>query len=216
MERTEVTTVQMEDMSEAELESMILAKDSNNDARFILGRLMIEGSSDKVPYNENKGINWIKEASKKGNLDALEFKTYWDIRFDRAPNLQKITDNLNKIIDTNKSSRACNTLAEIYHAQGSSGRLNENPEIRAKAEQNAALAAKYYLISAEQGDIVGMHWLGVFYHDAFGVSKDIEKAIQYLKQAAELGNCQSMYQLYIIMSGNDGQDDNFRDIEQAY
>jgi hypothetical protein len=37
-------------MSEAELESLILDKqNSNNDARYILGKLMIEGSNDKVP-----------------------------------------------------------------------------------------------------------------------------------------------------------------------
>jgi hypothetical protein len=37
-------------MSESELESLILDKENpNNDARYILGKLMIEGSSDKVP-----------------------------------------------------------------------------------------------------------------------------------------------------------------------
>ncbi len=117
MERTQITREQMEEMSEAELEAFILAKESNfNDARYVLGKLMVEGSSDKVQHNENKGINWIKEASKQGSFEALEYKTYWDIRFDKAPNLQKITENLNKIIDTNKSCRACNTIAEINHA----------------------------------------------------------------------------------------------------
>ena len=183
----------LEEMSEAELESLIMAKDSNNDARFILGRLMIEATSDKVPFNENKGLNWIKEASKKGSQEALEFKTYWDIRFDRAPNLTKITDNLNKIIDTNKSCRACNTLAEINHAQGSSGKANQSAEVQAVGEQKAALSAKYYMMSAEQGDVIGMHWIGVFYHEGFGVAKDIPKAIEFLMKAAEAGNCQSMY-----------------------
>lgn len=135
MERGDLTLSKMEEMTEAELEALILAKNSNNDARFVLGKLMIEGSSDKIAQNENKGLNWIKEASKKGNQAATEFKTYWDIRFDRSPNLAKIVENLNKIIETNKSCRACNTLAEINHAQASSGRMNQNPEIRAKAEE---------------------------------------------------------------------------------
>ena len=77
----------LEEMTESELEGLILASDSNNDARFVLGKLMVEGSSDKVAQNENKGLNWIKEASKKGSAEAKEFKTYWEIRFDRAPNL---------------------------------------------------------------------------------------------------------------------------------
>lgn len=61
-----------------------------------------------------------------------------------------------------------------------------------------------------------MHWMGVFYHEGFGVSQDIAKAVEFLTKAAEMGNCQSMYQLHLIKSGNDGQDDNFRDVEEAY
>ena len=210
------TMAEMEEMTEAELEGLILGKDSNNDARYVLGKLMIEGWSDKIKPNENKGLNWMKEAAKKGSQAAMEYKTYWDIRFDRSPNLTKITDNLNKIIDLNKSCRACNTLAEINHAQGSSGKMSQNPEVKAQATEKAALAAKYYMISAEQGDVVGLHWMGVFYHEGFGVSKNIEKAIEFLLKAAEMGNCQSMYQLHLIKSGFDGQDDNFRDIEDSY
>ena len=213
---TPVEVARMEEMTEAELEGLILAKDSNNDARYILGKLMIEGSSEKVPRNENKGLNWIKEAAKRGSSEAVEYKTYWDIRFDRAPNLQKITENLNKIIDANKSPRACNTLAEINHAQGSSAAANKSAEVRAQGEQKAALAARYYMISAEQGDVVGMHWIGVFYHEGFGVSKDIAKAAEFLSKAADMGNCQSMYQLHMLKSGNEGQDDDFRNVEESY
>jgi len=77
-------------MTEADLEAFILSKDGTDDARFVLGKLMVDGSSEKVSKNENKGLNWIKEAAKKGHLQSLEYKTYWDIRFDRAPKLEKI------------------------------------------------------------------------------------------------------------------------------
>jgi TPR repeat protein len=50
------------------------------------------------------------------------------------------------------------------------------------------LAAKYYLTSAEQGDIIGMHWMGVFMHEGFGVSKNLEKAVEYLSSAGDQGN----------------------------
>ena len=93
-------------------------QDGNNDARFVLGKLMLEATSDKVPFNETKGLELVKQASKRGSQEAFEFKTYWKIRFDKAPNLEKITENLNTIIDTNKSCRASNILAEINHAQG--------------------------------------------------------------------------------------------------
>jgi len=35
-------------------------------------------------------LNWLKEATKAGHLGAIEFKTYWDIRFERKPELEKI------------------------------------------------------------------------------------------------------------------------------
>ena len=72
------------------------------------------------------------------------------------------------------------------------------------------------MLSAEQGDIVGMHWIGVFYHDGFGVSKDTKKAKEFLIKAADMGNCQSMYQLYMICSGNEGEDEKFKDELEAY
>ena len=69
-------------MSEAELEN-IIATTNSDDARCVLGILLIEGTSDKVKKNEKKGVNWIKEAIKNGHLGALEYKTYYDIRFDK-------------------------------------------------------------------------------------------------------------------------------------
>ena len=55
-----------------------------------MGILHLEGSSDKVKKNEKKGVNWIKEAIKNGHMGALEYKAYYDIRFDKAPKLAKI------------------------------------------------------------------------------------------------------------------------------
>lgn len=80
------TMHQLEDMTEKELETIILNNSisgQQNDARYVLGKLMIEGISDKIAKNENKGLNWLKEAVKKGHMPSLEYKTYWDIRFDR-------------------------------------------------------------------------------------------------------------------------------------
>jgi len=61
-----------------------------------------------------------------------------------------------------------------------------------------------------------MHWIGVFYHEGFGVSKDTGKAKKFLEKAAALGNCQSMYQLYMICSGKEGEEDDFKDVPVAY
>jgi hypothetical protein len=43
----------------------------------------LEGSSDKVKRNDKKGVNWLKEAIKNNHGLALEYKTYYDIRFDK-------------------------------------------------------------------------------------------------------------------------------------
>jgi TPR repeat protein len=181
-------------MTEAELEGIILRNEpSNNEARFVLGKLMVEGTSDKVKKNENKGLNWLKEAIKRGHMPSLEYKTYWDIRFDKQPKLQQIRENLDKIIEANKSCRACNTLAELNHASAGSQLAKMNEEYAATAAQNRDNAAKYYLMSAEQGDVIGLHWMGVFYHEGFGVSKNLDKAIEYLTRAADMGNGQSYF-----------------------
>jgi TPR repeat protein len=125
-------------------------------------------------------------------VPSIEYKTYWDIRFERRPNLEKIKASLEQVIADNKSPKACNTLAELNHA--SAGNNNPaalahlTPEAKEAAEKAKVLAAKYYATSAESGDIVGKHWLGVFYHEGFGVNKNVTKAIELLEEAANEGN----------------------------
>ena len=72
-------------MSQGDLEGLAYDRNPNNAAKFVLGKLMIEGGSSKITKNEAKGLNLIKEAAKTGNIDALEYKTYHDIRFDERP-----------------------------------------------------------------------------------------------------------------------------------
>lgn len=83
--QTSYTIAEMEDYSEAELEAFISSKNGTVEARYVLGKLLIEGTNPKVTKNEVKGLNWLKDAMYKGDINALEYKTYWDIRFDRAP-----------------------------------------------------------------------------------------------------------------------------------
>jgi hypothetical protein len=85
-------------MGENELESFILSKNGTMDARFVLGKKMCEGTDPRVQHNESKGVNWLKEAIKADHFGAIEYKTYHDIRFDRKPDLDKITSSLETII----------------------------------------------------------------------------------------------------------------------
>lgn len=165
---------ELENLSEAELEDIIATKNSD-DARYVLGRLHLEGTSDKVKKNEKKGINWIKEAINNGNQHAFEYKTYYDIRYDKQPKIKKIMESLEKIIDKSKSTKALNLLAEFYYAQDKLPGSKED-------------AAKYYNMSAEQGDQLGIHWMGVFYHLGCGVARNVEKSIEFLRRSSKEGN----------------------------
>ena len=171
-------------MTEAELETIIANEPAKADeARYILGRLLIEGTNaPKVAVNDTKGINWIKTAAKNGHVLSTEYKTYYDIRFDRHPNLKKIWQGLDLVVQgaPNNCSRAYNTQAEFAHAQS-------------KDEENKGKAARLYKLSEEQGCIIGAHWMGVFYMEGFGVARDVEKAEQMLLKGAKSGNGQSNF-----------------------
>ena len=84
------------------------------------------------------------------------------------------------------------------------------------ANQNKINAARFYSLSADQHDVIGTHWMGVFYHEGFGVLKNLTKAVEYLTRAAEAGNGQSYYQLYLIHSGKEGQSPELKDAVKAY
>ena len=117
MESKTYTYEELEQLFEAELELIAKSKKAgNNDARYILGKQLCEGTNDKVTKNIKKGMYNINIAAENGHTAALEFKTYWDIRFDKSPKLDNIKANLLKIISENKSTRACNTIAELNHA----------------------------------------------------------------------------------------------------
>jgi len=45
-----------------------------------------------------------------------------------------------------------------------------------------------------------MHWMGVFYMEGYGVSKNLDKAEAMLIKAAKMGNGQSYFQLFTLYS----------------
>ena len=112
---TLLTSYELENLTEAELEATVAAGGQNaDDARLVLGRLQIEGTSSKVSKNAKKGYNWVKEAGKNVHLGALEYRVYYEIRYDKQPNMKKLLKNLETVIDKTKSTRALNMLGEFY------------------------------------------------------------------------------------------------------
>jgi len=74
---------ELDSLTEAELEGIISNEPAKaNAAKYVLGRLLIEGTSPaKVVADDAKGASWIKSAAKDGHLPSIEYKTYYDIRF---------------------------------------------------------------------------------------------------------------------------------------
>lgn len=198
---------ELDQLTEAELESIISKEPTKaDDARFVLGRLLIEGTNpSKVAVNDTKGINWIKTSAKNGHIPSIEYKTYYDIRFSRHPNLQKIMEGLETVVERAPSScsRALNTIAEFAHAQS-------------KDEGNKEKAARFYKLSSEQNCLVGTHWMGVFYMEGFGVTENLDTAEQYLIKAAKMGNGQSNFQLFMLYSKREGKIDLANAYRQLY
>ena len=60
------------------------------------------------------------------------------------------------------------------------------------------------------------HFCGVFTHLGFGVSKNLQKAVELLTKSSEAGHCHSYYHLHLIYSGEPGQDEKLMDVQKAY
>lgn len=123
----------------------------------------------------------------------------YEVRYDNQPKLNKIFKNLETIVEKTKSMKSCNLLGEFYQAQD-------------KKEGHKELAAKYYGFSADQGCLVGIHWLGVFYRMGFGVQENKEKSLEYLTKASKMGNCLSSYQLASFYA----TEESIKDVKKAY
>lgn len=113
------TLAELEIMTEGDLEVFIEKKTvSSDDACFMLGKCQIEGSfPDRIPRNEKKGLNWIKQAVDNNHVPAIEYKAYFDIRFDTNPQLNDIVKALEQSVAETKSAKAACTLAEVAHGQ---------------------------------------------------------------------------------------------------
>jgi TPR repeat protein len=88
--------------------------------------------------------------------------------------------------------------------------------VKAEGQKLAMDAAKFYMASADQGDVIALHFIGMFYHQGFGVSKNPTKAVEYLSKAANEGHAHAMYQLFLIMSGKETEDQKLFNAEPAY
>lgn len=187
------------ELTESELENKA-TNDKSDNARYILGVKAIEGDEpERIKKNEKKGLNWLREAAGNDHVDSQEYLAYYDIRFEKVPNIKRIMGYLEAVIAKKDSSRALTTLAEFY--------INQKKDYRAVSR-----GFELYKKSAELGDVIANYWVGVLLHRGQGVEKDVREAIKYLEKAVELGNCQADYELFDIYAREEG----FENLTLAY
>ena len=162
-------------LTEAELEEIII-KDSSDKARYIIGVKAIEGNDlEKVKKNEKKGVSWLREAATSDHIDSQEYLAYYDIRFEKVPNVKRIMAYLEAVVDKKDSTRALTTLAEFL--------LNQRNE-----KKSIERGFELYKKAADLGDLVACYWVGVLCHRGQGVDKDVKTGVKYLEKARSLGN----------------------------
>lgn len=129
------------DKTETELEELITAE-SSDDIKYILGRHLVDGHSDKIPKNESKGLNWIREAANNSHYLSQEFVCYHEVKFEKTPNIKRILTYLANVCDNTTSTRAANTLAEFSQMQN-------------QDEKTPEKVFSLYKKSADEGCLIG-------------------------------------------------------------
>lgn len=160
----------------------------DSDAYAQLGLLYSEGN--QVPLDEHKSFEYYKTAAKlksgwgTNNLGACYFNgTGCEIDREKAIELFKIASELGE-------GKASDNLYLHY--------FNSNDTIL--QHENLRLAKEYLLLSVKQGDKSGYFHLGThYYHGTILFEKNLIKAFNNLKQAADLGDinaCQMIAYMY--------------------
>ena len=136
------------EMTEADLEKVVEDEKSNN-AKYVLGIKAVEGfDTEKVKKNETRGINWLREAASNDHIDSQEYLAYYDIRFEKVPNIKRIMAYLESVIEKKDSTRALTTLAEFY--------INTS-----KDPKNSKRGFELYKRSADLDDLIACYWVGI-------------------------------------------------------
>ncbi|KAF0976588.1 hypothetical protein FDP41_004487 [Naegleria fowleri] len=144
-------------------------KESDKDAYYFLGMMSLRGN---VPQNTLKGIEYLEESSKLGDVDAL---------------LELGQLYISGILVEQDSQKA---FQYFEHAA-----KNHDPAVLIKLAylyylgygtcQNLQLAHEYYELAAKQNAPVALLSLGYLYFNGMGVEKDERKALAYYDLAAK-------------------------------
>lgn len=76
--------------------------------------------------------------------------------------------------------------------------------IQAYAEGDYQKALAEFRPLAEQEDIVGQYYMGFFYHNGYGVTRDEAEAIKWFQKSANRGHMRSQYYMGIMSAKGQG------------
>lgn len=209
-----ICMAQYEDARNIDLENMIEKGDIN--AMFYLGfnYLLGLGSIDYQQYSiqEAKGIDWLKKASEKGQIDAMFLLGKWyqsKKEYKEAIKWLTINDFKEGFFSIEKSDdRAFEKYRRLYHLAGIIYRDGETVQDFSKA--------KMYFEKASTGRGMctdAMCDLGLLYERGQGVEQDYIQAESQYAMAVLLGNTKAKMLLGNLYLEGKGKD---KDYKKAY
>ena len=145
----------------------------------------------------HEGIDWLELAASRGSVPAYArlAKIYLNGEFDRVKDGKTAVAFLQKAADGGDVPSMV-TLAEKYRA-GEYLRKNDK------------LAAKYFAMAAEAGNLEGQTWYALSLLEGAGVRKDTEAGMAWLRHAADAGYDNAQYLLAVFLfCGYDGVEKN--------
>lgn len=179
------------------------AENGNADAQFNLATMYEQGEG--VEKDDSKVVEWYSKSAENGNPDALF-------------NLGVLYQNGQLELDQDYS-----TAYNFYQRSADAGNPTAyynmavmlfNNEVNIDEEENSRnLAYKYFLKSAELGCPDAQFFAGQLYEYGEHVEKDLVKAAQLYREAADNGNMAAQYNLGVLYTNGDGG--VTKNIEQA-
>ncbi|MDX2131806.1 MAG: caspase family protein [Planctomycetota bacterium] len=176
-----------------------------------------------VPVNAAKGVEWFAKADEHNvPMGSRNLGWAYQTGLGTTKDLAKARTLYEKAVRLGSSS-AMVLLAKMHRA-GTGGPRNSAEATRLftlaaeQGESEAMLmlgidahdqkqhpaAATWFRKSADAGDNLAMNWMGHYFENGYGVTKDLAEALVWYKKAAELGNEVAMWNLALCYDEGKG------------
>lgn len=166
------------DMGKALSAIRSLASEGDDQAQYLYGLFLCTGTL--VEEDRNAALEMFRSSAASGNQCAISTLR----EYDSSAGGQAFTDLIIlKFKAEQRDTDSCSKLFEIYG--------NGKPPVK----KDHKMAVKYGVTCADAGDVGYMTTIGSMYLTGKGVSKDKDKALYWLKKAADLGSGEAMYRI---------------------